>query len=78
MDQEKTIEGPHKDFEHIKHIDENGVEFWYARELMVLLDYSRWEGFEQVVNKGKKSCLSSGQAVENHFVSSISKCTTSL
>ena len=29
-----------KDFESIKHIDDNGVEFWYARELMTMLEYS--------------------------------------
>lgn len=31
-----------KDFESIKHIDENKVEFWYARELMIMLEYSKW------------------------------------
>ena len=37
-------------FEEIKHIDENGVEFWYARELMIILEYSKWENFEKVIN----------------------------
>ena len=32
-------------FEDIKHIDENGSEFWYARELQVSLDYKRWQKF---------------------------------
>ena len=32
-----------KDFESIKHMDKNGVEFWYARELMKKLDYSNGE-----------------------------------
>lgn len=32
-----------KDFESIKHVDENGVEFWYARELMKMLEYSNGE-----------------------------------
>ncbi len=30
-----------KDFESIKHVDENRVEFWYARELMTMLEYSK-------------------------------------
>ena len=34
-----------KTFEDIKHIDENGVEFWYARELMPILQYSNWQNF---------------------------------
>ncbi len=31
---------PNQTFEEIKHIDENGIEFWYARELMPILQYS--------------------------------------
>ena len=38
-----------KVFEDIKHIDEDGKEFWYARELMVVLDYSKWENFKKVI-----------------------------
>ena len=38
-------------FEDIKHIDENGSEFWYARELMPLLEYSKWENFNSVIQK---------------------------
>ena len=29
-------------FEDIKHIDENGIEYWYARELQIVLDYKEW------------------------------------
>ena len=38
-------------FEDIKHIDVNGNEFWYARELMPLLEYSKWENFNNVIQK---------------------------
>ena len=38
-------------FEDIKYIDENGNEFWYARELMPLLEYSKWENFNSVIQK---------------------------
>jgi DNA-damage-inducible protein D len=38
-------------FESIKHIDENGTEFWLARELMPLLDYKTWEGFHEVIKR---------------------------
>ena len=37
-------------FESIKHIDEKGNEFWYARELMKVLEYKRWEKFLNVIN----------------------------
>ena len=45
-----------KDFESIKHIDGNGVEFWYARELMGMLEYSKWGNFKNVITKAKEAC----------------------
>jgi len=61
------INSPNKDFESIKKIDENGVEYWVARELMPLLGYSRWEGFDEVVSRAARAALNSGQEVDNHF-----------
>lgn len=43
-----------KNFESIKHMDENGIEFWYAREIMSVLEYKQWRRFEQVINKASK------------------------
>ena len=40
-----------KIFEDIKHIDEFGNEYWLARELMPLLEYSKWENFDNVIQK---------------------------
>ena len=40
-----------KVFENIKHIDDEGNEYWYARELMPLLEYSKWENFNNVIKK---------------------------
>ena len=40
-----------KSFERIKHIDEKGNEYWLARELMPLLEYSKWENFDNVIKK---------------------------
>ena len=54
-------------FEDIKHIDENGVEFWYARELMPILQYSNWQNFERIIDKAKISCENSGISVFEHF-----------
>ena len=56
-----------KDFESIKHIDENGVEFWYARELMTKLEYSKWGNFVKVIDKAKESCKNSNINVIDHF-----------
>ena len=54
-------------FEDIKHIDESGIEFWYARELMKMLEYSKWENFEKVIDKAKSACENSGVSVIEHF-----------
>ena len=56
-----------KDFESIKHIDENGVEFWYARELMTMLEYSKWGNFVKVIDKAKQSCKSRDINIIDHF-----------
>jgi len=54
-------------FESIKHTDEDGMEFWYARELMVVLEYKQWRRFEQVIEKAKESCKNSDISVLDHF-----------
>ena len=54
-------------FDSIKHIDENGKEYWYARELMPLLEYSKWQKFNNVLENAKKACKNSENLVENHF-----------
>lgn len=68
MTDDITIKAPHKHFEDIKKIDENGVEYWEARELMPLLDYTRWENFEKVIAKAKEACINSGQDIISHFL----------
>lgn len=56
-----------KDFESIKHVDENGTEFWYARELMTMLEYSKWGNFIKVIDKAKESCKNSDNNILDHF-----------
>ncbi len=46
-----NLDNNNKSFEDIKHIDKNGIEFWYARELMSVLQYSNWQNFERIINK---------------------------
>ena len=43
-------------FESIKHVNEYGVEFWYARELRTALEYKQWRRFENIINKAKDAC----------------------
>ena len=50
-----NVEKNKESFENIKHIDENNVEFWYARELMLILQYKQWRRFESVIEKAKQA-----------------------
>ena len=56
-----------KIFEDIKHIDEEGNEYWYARELQVALEYKRWDKFCKVIENAKITCEKSKYAVSYHF-----------
>ena len=56
-----------KTFESIKHIDEKGIEFWYARELMKILEYSKWENFRKVIDKAMIACENSGFSIKDCF-----------
>jgi len=55
-------------FERIKRINEDGGEFWSARELARVLDYSDFRNFIGVINKARKACANSNRAVADHFV----------
>ena len=54
-------------FEDIRHIDENGIEYWYARELMKILEYKQWRRFENVIDKAKQACENSDISALEHF-----------
>jgi DNA-damage-inducible protein D len=47
--------------------EQDGVEYWMARELQVLLEYTQWRNFEQVIDKAKISCRTAGQNPDHHF-----------
>lgn len=55
-------------FEDIKHIDEDGNEYWLARELQQVLNYKEWRKFENATNKGKSACDNSKVKIDDHFV----------
>ena len=56
-----------KTFENIKHIDENGNEYWEARELMLVLEYKRWDKFNNVIDNSKIACEKSKNLIADHF-----------
>lgn len=55
-------------FEDIKHFDEDGQEYWLARELQEVLGYTEWRNFSKVIDKAKESCVRSGNIEISHFV----------
>lgn len=68
MQKTEKKENNNKTFEDIRHNDENETEYWYARELQVVLDYKEWRKFENVINKAKEACKNSELSVLDHFV----------
>ena len=72
--EKRIIELYRRKFDDIRH-EADGIEYWYARELMTLLDYIQWRNFENVVKKGMLSCKNNGIRVEDHFAG-VSKMVT--
>lgn len=64
----KYIESINKSlFESIKHINEYGMEYWTARELMSVLEYKQWRRFSDAIERAKEACEASGNRVSDHF-----------
>jgi len=57
----------HQTFGDLKQENDAGMEFWYARDLQTVLDYSTWDKFKRVIQKAITACDNSGQPAENHF-----------
>lgn len=56
------------DFEGHSQNTQNGIEFWFARDIQHLLGYSEWRNFNKVISKAKTSCEVSGNLILDHFV----------
>jgi len=48
--------------------EQEGVEFWFARDIQELLGYSEWRNFQRVIEKATEACINSDQLPEDHFV----------
>ena len=57
-----------KTFDDLRHIDENGSEYWLARELQDALQYKEWRNFQKVISTAQIACKISQQDVDYHFV----------
>ena len=58
----------YKKFEDIKHVREDGSEFWSARELALALDYVEWRNFSKVIDRAMIACENSGHIISHDFV----------
>lgn len=63
----ETIETLITAFEDASQSDDQGNEFWYARDLQLLLGYTKWDNFLSVVERAREACIASGNATSNHF-----------
>ena len=55
-------------FEQIKRTDEDGNEYWFARELAPVLEYAKWQNFQKVTDRAMLACRNSGFNVDDHFI----------
>jgi DNA-damage-inducible protein D len=65
--EKETITNLNKTFEESAY-EQDGVEYWLARELQELLGYAEWRNFSKAVERAKESCTTNKEAVANHFV----------
>lgn len=65
--EKRTIEQLSTSFEEYAY-EQDGIEYWLARELQDLLGYADWRNFLNAVEKAKESCKTTGEVVSNHFV----------
>ncbi|HHN47640.1 MAG TPA: DNA damage-inducible protein D [Bacteroidales bacterium] len=57
-----------RDFESFSNQTQDGVEFWFARDIQHLLEYTDWRNFIKVISKAKTACETANHAIIDHFV----------
>jgi len=63
----EDIQSLNGNFESFLHQMENGLEFWFARDLQHLLGYEKWDNFLNVILKAKVATETSGEEIDDHF-----------
>ncbi len=67
MTEKRIVEQHHETFEGMRQFDAEGNEFWLARQLAKVLEYSEYRHFQPVIERAKEACRNSGHPVEDHF-----------
>ena len=68
MNKEINLDSFRNNLEKLKNIDDNGVEFWYARELQKALGYTKWEKFYNAIKKAIDNCDNTNFPIKSNFV----------
>jgi DNA-damage-inducible protein D len=63
----EIVQKLHKNFNDYAQQTQDSLEFWFARDLQVLLGYGQWKNFQKVIEKAKIACRNSGLAIDDHF-----------
>lgn len=67
MARKNVLAKHHQTFDRLRHTDEEGREYWLARELAEVLEYSQYRHFMPVIEKAREACKASGHAVSDHM-----------
>ncbi len=67
MTDKRIVDQHHATFESIRRFDDEGNEYWGARDLQPLLEYAGWDKFKRVIEKAMEACRQSGNEVDDHF-----------
>ena len=71
MNAQRIANQHHATFEGIRQQDADGNEFWSARDLQPLLEYSTWDKFKRVIEKAMEACGQSGNEADDHFSQTV-------
>jgi DNA-damage-inducible protein D len=64
---DRTIEHLVNSFEDAAQVDDEGREFWFARDLQILFGYAKWDNFLTIIQRAKSACTHSGRDCDDHF-----------
>ena len=66
--EKKIIETIKAEFDNsLQHYENTDIEYWYARDLMKLLGYERWENFDKAIDRAKEACRTTEMEMSDHF-----------
>lgn len=67
MSEKRIAEKHHATFENLRRFDDDGNEFWQARQLAKIFEYSEYRHFQPVIDRAQEACSNSGRSIDDHF-----------